>query len=142
MDSRLIKFLSSHDFSERDQRLIKNSLIYAKSDPAGLPGHGLMLIISKLITAIFLLLNFPLESELTRELATRSIDGEVSPELLTLLEMIKASFIDHLKENDAPWIIIKAFDSISAEWVLELLRMIWKYLLKQSSTLVAEGLSE
>lgn len=37
-------------FDEREAALIKNAVDYAKSDnPAGLPGHNLMLIISKLI---------------------------------------------------------------------------------------------
>jgi hypothetical protein len=36
------------DFDERQQRLIRNCRVYAHSDPAGLPGHQLQLIISKL----------------------------------------------------------------------------------------------
>lgn len=82
------------------------------------------------------LLDFPLESKLTRELATRSLDGEMAPELLELMELIKASFIDMLKENDAPWIVIKAFDAVGAEWVWDLLAMIWEFLLKRGSALV------
>ena len=35
-------------FDERQRRLIANARQYADADPAGLPGHQLMLIISKL----------------------------------------------------------------------------------------------
>lgn len=37
------------DFDKRELRLIKNCCDYAKGDPAGLPGHNLMIIISKLV---------------------------------------------------------------------------------------------
>lgn len=37
-------------FTERELRLIANCIFYAHSDPAGLPGHNLMLIIEKLCT--------------------------------------------------------------------------------------------
>jgi hypothetical protein len=35
-------------FTERENRLIKNCIAYAKNDPAGLPGHNLMIIVAKL----------------------------------------------------------------------------------------------
>ncbi len=35
-------------FTERDLRLIENCKVYAGADPAGLPGHNLMLIVSRL----------------------------------------------------------------------------------------------
>lgn len=34
--------------SEREFRLIGNCIMYASSDPAGLPGHNLMLLVAKL----------------------------------------------------------------------------------------------
>jgi hypothetical protein len=36
------------NFDERQRRLIYNCRAYANSDPAGLPGHQLMLIVSKM----------------------------------------------------------------------------------------------
>lgn len=39
-------------FSERERRLINNCHEYAFNDPAGLPGHNLMLIIYKLDMAL------------------------------------------------------------------------------------------
>ncbi|HRT10185.1 MAG TPA: hypothetical protein P5233_17510 [Candidatus Paceibacterota bacterium] len=36
------------EFDERQQRLIKNCEDYALSDPAGVPGHNLMLIVAKM----------------------------------------------------------------------------------------------
>lgn len=42
-----------HDgFDERQLRLIENCLNYALNDPAGLPGHQLMLIIAKLVSKL------------------------------------------------------------------------------------------
>ena len=38
--------------NERERRLVNNCCEYAYSDPAGLPGHNLMVIIHKLDTAI------------------------------------------------------------------------------------------
>lgn len=35
-------------FTDRELRLIQNCMNYAQGDPAGLPGHNLMLIIAKL----------------------------------------------------------------------------------------------
>ncbi len=35
-------------FTDRERRLIDNCKIYAANDPAGLPGHNLMVIIAKL----------------------------------------------------------------------------------------------
>ena len=35
-------------FDNRQRRLIENCQIYAQNDPAGLPGHDLMLIVSNL----------------------------------------------------------------------------------------------
>lgn len=35
-------------FSEREVRLIENCRAYAANDPAGLPGHNLIIIIAKL----------------------------------------------------------------------------------------------
>ncbi len=35
-------------FTERELRLVENCKDYAASDPAGLPGHNLLLIINKL----------------------------------------------------------------------------------------------
>lgn len=36
------------EFDEREQRLISNCVNHAKDDPAGLPGHNLILIIAKM----------------------------------------------------------------------------------------------
>ena len=36
-------------FSQRELRLIRNCMEYAGEDPAGLPGHNLMMLISKII---------------------------------------------------------------------------------------------
>lgn len=38
-------------FEQREVRLIRNCQVYAASDPAGLPGHNLMLIVDKLARA-------------------------------------------------------------------------------------------
>lgn len=35
-------------FDERQRRLIANCCVYADNDPAGLPGHNLMLIIAQM----------------------------------------------------------------------------------------------
>ena len=35
-------------FTEREGRLIDNCQLYAANDPAGLPGHNLMVVIAKL----------------------------------------------------------------------------------------------
>lgn len=40
-------FVLEH-FSERELRLIENCRNYADNDPAGLPGHNLMIIVAKL----------------------------------------------------------------------------------------------
>ena len=34
-------------FTERELKLISNCKVYARNDPAGLPGHNLMIIIDK-----------------------------------------------------------------------------------------------
>lgn len=39
-------------FSDRQLRLIHNCTTYASNDPAGMPGHNLGIIISKLVTVI------------------------------------------------------------------------------------------
>lgn len=39
-------------FTSREQRLIFNAVGYACKDPAGLPGHNLMIIIHKLMIAL------------------------------------------------------------------------------------------
>lgn len=39
-------------FTERELRLIDNSVSYVVSDPAGLPGHNLMIVIHKLMLAL------------------------------------------------------------------------------------------
>lgn len=36
------------ELTEREARLIKNCLDYASGDPAGLPGHNLMILVAKL----------------------------------------------------------------------------------------------
>lgn len=36
-------------FTQRELRLIRNCMEYADEDPAGLPGHNLMMLVSKLI---------------------------------------------------------------------------------------------
>lgn len=33
---------------ERERRLVNNCVVYSRNDPAGLPGHALMLIVAKL----------------------------------------------------------------------------------------------
>lgn len=35
-------------FDERERRLISNCKLYAGHDPAGLPGHNLMIIVAKM----------------------------------------------------------------------------------------------
>jgi hypothetical protein len=35
-------------FDERELRLIDNCRVYGENDPAGLPGHNLMIIIAKM----------------------------------------------------------------------------------------------
>jgi hypothetical protein len=39
---------SKLELDEREMRLIRNCLVYAENDPAGLPGHNLMIIIAKM----------------------------------------------------------------------------------------------
>ncbi len=39
-------------FSKREVRLIENCRVYAANDPAGVPGHNLMIIIAKLSTLL------------------------------------------------------------------------------------------
>lgn len=39
-------------FNEREQRLISNCVNHAKDDPAGLPGHNLILIVAKMAEAL------------------------------------------------------------------------------------------
>ena len=36
-------------FTQRELRLIRNCLEYANEDPAGLPGHNLMMLVSRLV---------------------------------------------------------------------------------------------
>jgi hypothetical protein len=43
---RNIRRWLSDGFNERDTRLIFNCIDYADGDPAGLPGHNLMLIVA------------------------------------------------------------------------------------------------
>ncbi len=38
------------DFTPREVDLIYNCEMYAENDPAGLPGHNIMLIVAKLMT--------------------------------------------------------------------------------------------
>lgn len=38
----------STEFDERSRRMINNCIFYADNDPAGLPGHQLMLIVAKM----------------------------------------------------------------------------------------------
>lgn len=40
--------ISGYKFSERDVRLIENCITYYENDPAGLPGHALIIIVAKL----------------------------------------------------------------------------------------------
>lgn len=40
------------EFSDRDKRLISNCIAYAHGDPAGVPGHNLMLIIAKMASVL------------------------------------------------------------------------------------------
>ena len=51
-------------FTEREQRLILNSQMYALNDPAGLPGHNLMLIIDKFDQLVGLLVGHVTAKEL------------------------------------------------------------------------------
>lgn len=37
----------NHNFDERQLRLIRNCRDYASSDPAGMPGHNLALVVAK-----------------------------------------------------------------------------------------------
>lgn len=47
MDDKFAKFVETY-FSERERNLISNCIIYTDNEPAGLPGHNLMVIIEKL----------------------------------------------------------------------------------------------
>jgi hypothetical protein len=40
-------------FDEREKRLILNCVDYAKNDPAGVPGHNLMVIIAKMANLLY-----------------------------------------------------------------------------------------
>lgn len=51
-------------FTERDLRLIDNCKVYAAADPAGLPGHNLLLIIDKLDDLVGELIEGRREAEL------------------------------------------------------------------------------
>ena len=35
-------------FNDRERRLIRNCINYERNDPAGLPGHNLMVIVAKM----------------------------------------------------------------------------------------------
>lgn len=39
-------------FDERERRLIANCVTYGRNDPAGLPGHNLMMIVSKMVNLL------------------------------------------------------------------------------------------
>lgn len=56
-------------FTERQKRLIVNSQLYALNDPAGLPGHNLMLIIDKFDVLVGLLMGYVTEEELRKCIA-------------------------------------------------------------------------
>lgn len=58
-------------FTERDLRLIENCKSYVGSDPAGLPGHNLLLIINKL-----------------DDLVGQLVDGRWEAELLEMLDRL------------------------------------------------------
>ena len=47
MDDEFAKFLEKY-FSDRERLLISNCIVYTDNQPAGLPGHNLMVIIEKL----------------------------------------------------------------------------------------------
>ncbi len=51
MDDTFAKFMERH-FTERERNLISNCVVYASNDPAGLPGHNLMIIIEKLLIIV------------------------------------------------------------------------------------------
>jgi hypothetical protein len=58
-------------FDERELRLIKNCINYTNNDPAGLPGHNLLVIVAKLMK----MLENPSDSYIEtviREVLTRS----------------------------------------------------------------------
>jgi len=56
MDDPITVKLYEEAFTERDRRMIDNCKTYAAHDPAGLPGHNLMLIVAKLDELIIKLL--------------------------------------------------------------------------------------
>lgn len=47
--NKRIELVMREMFNEREARLINNCQKYAHNDPAGLPGHNLMIIVSKLL---------------------------------------------------------------------------------------------
>ena len=50
-ENELPIYVAKH-FDDRELRLIKNCQNYTIGDPAGLPGHNLMIIIAKLVYAL------------------------------------------------------------------------------------------
>lgn len=48
MDNEQEQDISTIAFTDRERRLIDNCRSYAANDPAGLPGHNLMVIVAKL----------------------------------------------------------------------------------------------
>lgn len=50
MDKK-VYLVNDVEFTERESRLIENCVTYAFDDPAGVPGHGLMILVAKLTKA-------------------------------------------------------------------------------------------
>ncbi len=83
-------------FDERQLRLIENCKAYGENDPAGLPGHNLMLIIHKM-EGILQIQDASLEELF--ELAGDFCGGEQKAAVIGDREMILMSQLDHLAQN-------------------------------------------
>jgi len=54
--------LFTNSFTPREHSLIQNSIVYSRSDPAGLPGHNLIIIVAKMMNLITKLINTSFDS--------------------------------------------------------------------------------
>jgi hypothetical protein len=48
MDNEADYLIMGQTFTKREQRLVDNCIEYEEGDPAGLPGHNLMILVAKL----------------------------------------------------------------------------------------------
>lgn len=60
-------------FSEREIDLIKNCRVYSTNDPAGLPGHNLMVIVAKMADTLDIMAQMPgsVDAELVADVISR-----------------------------------------------------------------------